>query len=361
MATIDKYELKSGTFYRVRYRTPEGRQTDKRGFKRKKDAEAWAATLEVSKLTGAYVPDSAGRITIRDLGPTWLELKNVKPSHYRSLESSWRVHVKPYWADHPIGKITKTQVQTWINKSFEGKSPTVVLRAHGVLAGILDLAIDEQLLVQNKARGVVLPKKTRGMTSYLSWEQLHRLTVECGDKGNFVLFLATTGLRWGEAVALQGKHIDRKKRRITVERNYAQVGNRYELGTPKSAELRTVPVPSTTLDRVPLVMPEVHVWRAGAEDKPIPRPSPESGWFDAAVSRLRAADEHFPRVTPHDLRHTAASLAVSAGANVKALQRMLGHASASMTLDVYADLFDDDLDAVAVALEQNVGRMWAGA
>lgn len=58
-----------------------------------------------------------------------------------------------------------------------------------------------------------------------------------------------------------------------------------------------------------------------------------------------------PRVTPHDLRHTAASLAISAGANVKAVQRMLGHASASMTLDTYADLFDDDLDDVATALD----------
>jgi integrase len=61
-------------------------------------------------------------------------------------------------------------------------------------------------------------------------------------------------------------------------------------------------------------------------------------------------DADFPAMSPHDLRHTAASLAVSAGANVKAVQRMLGHASAAMTLDVYADLFDDDLDAVAVAL-----------
>jgi integrase len=56
-------------------------------------------------------------------------------------------------------------------------------------------------------------------------------------------------------------------------------------------------------------------------------------------------------ITPHDLRHTSASLAVSAGANVKAVQRMLGHAKASMTLDVYADLFDDDLDGVADRLD----------
>jgi integrase len=58
-------------------------------------------------------------------------------------------------------------------------------------------------------------------------------------------------------------------------------------------------------------------------------------------------DGTFPSITPHDLRHTAASLAISAGAKVKAVQRMLGHAKASKTLDVYADLFDDDLDVVA--------------
>ena len=52
-------------------------------------------------------------------------------------------------------------------------------------------------------------------------------------------------------------------------------------------------------------------------------------------------------LTPHDLRHTAASVAISAGANVKVVQRMLGHASAAMTLDVYAGLFSDDLDDVA--------------
>ena len=43
---------------------------------------------------------------------------------------------------------------------------------------------------------------------------------------------------------------------------------------------------------------------------------------------------------------------MSAGANVKAVQQMLGHAKASMTLDVYADLFDDDLEAVADRLDE---------
>jgi integrase len=76
--------------------------------------------------------------------------------------------------------------------------------------------------------------------------------------------------------------------------------------------------------------------------------------FNGAVEKCGKADETFPDITPHDLRHTAASLAISAGANVKAVQRMLGHAKASMTLDVYADLFDDDLDVVADRLDSAI-------
>lgn len=61
-------------------------------------------------------------------------------------------------------------------------------------------------------------------------------------------------------------------------------------------------------------------------------------------------------LTPHELRHTAASLAVSAGARVKSVQRMLGHSSAAMTLDVYSGLFDDDLDAVADRMDEAFTR-----
>lgn len=54
----------------------------------------------------------------------------------------------------------------------------------------------------------------------------------------------------------------------------------------------------------------------------------------------------------HDLRHTAASLAVQSGAHVKAVQRMLGHRSAAITRDRYADLWDSDLEAVAGSLDR---------
>lgn len=79
-------------------------------------------------------------------------------------------------------------------------------------------------------------------------------------------------------------------------------------------------------------------------------------WLSGAVGRCQKADPTFPKITAHALRHTAASLAISAGANLKVVQRMLGHASAAMTPDIYADLFDDDLTAVADRLDESVGK-----
>jgi integrase len=81
------------------------------------------------------------------------------------------------------------------------------------------------------------------------------------------------------------------------------------------------------------------------------RPCRGGAWFAGAVKTAGVQ-----QITPHDLRHSCASLAISAGVNVLALQRMLGHKSAKVTLDMYADLFDDDLDAVAVTLHSRYSR-----
>lgn len=73
--------------------------------------------------------------------------------------------------------------------------------------------------------------------------------------------------------------------------------------------------------------------------------------FKRAVESCQLVDETFPSITPHESSPHCGELVRAAGANVKALQRMLGHAKASMTLDIYADLFDEDLDGVADVLD----------
>ena len=148
------------------------------------------------------------------------------------------------------------------------------------------------------------------------------------------------------------------RRRVSVTRNAVTVNGRVCIGTPKSGKAREVPLPQVVIDAIA-------VTATGKSRDDILWPAPRTGWYqqppgpnnwlDRAVARCQKVKPEFPRVTAHDLRHTAASLAISAGANPKVVQRMLGHSSAAMTLDVYADLFESDVDAVA----DNISRLWA--
>ncbi len=365
MATIEPYQTSKGERrYRVRYRTPDRRQTDKRGFRTKRDAEAFAATVEVAKLRGEYVNPTAARATVGDLGPDWLTRKeHLKPSSHSVLVSSWRIHVSPRWARVPIGDVRRTDVQAWVTDLSRIRSATIVARAFGVLAAILDDAVSDRRLAANPARGVKLPRKVPRERNYLTHEQVAALATAAGEQGALILLLAYCGLRWGEAAGLRVQDVDFLRARVNVVVNLVEVQGRLIAGTPKTHERRSVPVPRFVLE---LLARECE--GKGREDSLFTSPrggflvrsKSRTGWFGSAVRRASLP----AGLRPHDLRHTAASLAVSAGANVKAVQRMLGHASASMTLDVYADLFDDDLDAVATALDEaasraGVGRLWA--
>lgn len=439
MATIEPYTTSTGLKrYRVRYRTPDHKQTDKRGFTTKRDAELFRASLAVSMARGEYVPARAGRVTVGELAGRWIaHTVTQKPSTMAATEGALRTHVLPKWRDVYAADISHTDVKSWVARLSAERGPATVHRAHNVLSMILEDAVRDGRLAKNPAAGVPLPRTSRKARVYLTHQQVAALASASGEFRLVVLFLAYTGLRWGEMAALRAGRVDLLRRRVEVVENVVDVGGRLEWGTPKTYESRSVPFPrflsgpltqavagksaddllftganGGTLRhnvvrrrhfapavavagtavrelQTALLLPEgardgvysmttesaVRAFQAfsgldttGRADAPT--------WIALADSRsedrLRAfahvelapGARDFPRLTPHDLRHTAASLAVSAGANVKAVQRMLGHASAAMTLDTYADLFDDDLDTVADALdaaasEQDVGKLWA--
>jgi integrase len=359
MATISKYQTASGaSLYRVRYRTPDNRQTDKRGFRTKRDADAFAATIEVSKLRGEYVAPRDARVLLGELGPAWLDRQrgHLKPSGYAVMETTWRLRVKPRWGNVALGDIRPTTVQQWIadlGRSTADVKPlgaSAVKRAHYVLSRILADAMRDNLIVRNPAAGVKLPRTSRKRPVYLTHQQVTALATAAGEFEGLVLMLSYCGLRWGEVVGLRVRDLDMLRKRAAISENAVQSGTQIYVGTTKGHKQRTVPLPAFLLPYLGRQCEDKRrddlLW-SGDDGTHLRRPHPTSGWFAKAV-----ATSGVPRATPHDLRHTAASLAVSAGANVKAVQKMLGHASAAMTLDVYSDLFDDDLEAVATALDQ---------
>jgi integrase len=351
MATILKYQTAAGvTLYAVRYRTPERDQTMKRGFRTKRDAQDFANDVEVKKLTGDYIKPSLGRVTVGELSVDWLARKkqSTAESYYRTLETSYRVHVKPRWGAVSVADVDVLGVEAWITGMVrKGSGATTVIRAQGVLSGILADAVKGKRLASNPVKGIEnLPRKTGKRRVYLSADDVALLADNSGEHRALVLVLAYCGLRWGEAIGLRVRDVQFLRRRISVSENAVQIGSRHVVGPTKGREDRWVPVPEFVCNELSVQCqgkaPDDLVFGNGGY---LQRPKSSNGWFRRAVFAAKVQT-----ITPHDLRHTCASLAVSAGVNVLALARMLGHKDPSVTLRVYADLFDTDLDAVAKSL-----------
>ena len=354
MASVDKVT----TGYRVRWRTPDGKSRSKT-VKRKVDADQFLRSIEHSKDTGTYMDPSRSKITVGAWSEQWLASQaHLKPTAKARYQGILNAHIVPRWGSTPLHAVNHADVQKWVSSTTQVLQPASVRLAHHVFRTIMDLAVRDKRIPSNPATGVRLPRATKPEKRFLSVDELHRLA-DCAAQYPhpevgapyrvLILLLGYTGLRWGEVVALRVKRVDLLRRRLTVAESAVEVTGRLQWGTPKSHASRSVPIPRSVadllLDVVAGKSPDDLVfttWRG----KPLRNEN-----FRRAVFNKAAADAGLEGLTPHELRHTAASLAVSAGANVKAVQRMLGHASAAMTLDVYSGLFDDDLDGVAERMD----------
>jgi integrase len=235
-----------------------------------------------------------------------------------------------------------------------------------VLSLILALAVKDGRLARNPAQGVNLPRVVTEERRYLTHEQVELLARTCASPADLskhrrrderendayrlvVLFLAYTGVRFGELAALGVGRLDFLRRRAAIVESVTLVNGVQTWGTPKGHERREVPIPRFLIDelaghvagrsRDDLVFSGVR--GGGALRAPV---------FRRAAFDRAAASIGLPALHPYELRHTAASLAIASGADVKVVQTMLGHASAAMTLDQYGHLFGDRLDEVADAM-----------
>lgn len=366
MATIEKYQTTSGaTRYKVRYRKPDRNQTTKRGFATKREAESWANQLEVDKRRGAYVAPAAGRVALGPYAADWLASKhNLKPS----TRARYQVVVDTFIASHrnvALGDISRELVRDWVAELSATHAPASVHKTIGVLRQVLAMAVKDNRLVINPVDGVELPSVVATEQRFITLEQLHALADAAGDNRALVYVLGTCGLRFGEVAELRWRDLDLPKLTIRVGRSVALVDNKFIVGTPKGGKGRTVSLPAFVAD---LLTP--------GESDALVFPDSEGGhmrgtnvrrrwWADAvAAAQLHPYTEKNAKGEPvtvydfkiHELRHTAASLAIQAGAHIKSLQNMLGHESAALTLDRYGHLYESDVEAVGVAINALLTR-----
>lgn len=360
MATIERYETSGGaTRYRVRYRTPDHRQTTKRGFPTKRDAQAWAEQLEVDKRRGAYVAPAAGRVKLGEYAQSWLDSKHkLKPSTRSRYQAVLDTAVARY-ADMALGDISRRFVREWVADLSVDLAPASVHKTVGVLRQVLAMAVNDNRLVLNPVDGIELPTVRAAEQRFLTLEQLHALADASAANRPLVYVLGTCGLRFGEVAELRWRDIDIGNLRVRISRSVTLVDGTFVVGSPKNGKARTVSLPAFVAE---LLVPR--------EPDALAFPDSAGGYMRGSNVRRRwwsqavAAAQLFPSMVTdaagkqtvvydfklHELRHTAASLAIQAGANIKALQNMLGHESAGLTLDRYGHLYRSDVEAVGVAI-----------
>lgn len=321
---------------------PDGTRR-KKAFDNKDAAQAHLENVGHSKRSGTYVGTAEGRITVQQWITTWFPGQtHLKPSGRERVKGIIDRYILPRWGTVALADITHEDVQDWVN-TLPG-APATVHRIHGVLAKALDGAVRVRRLARNEARMVNLPERVGREHRYLTVAELDRLLAQCGPWAPFTRCLALTGLRVGEAAELRVRDVQLDRRRVSVARSTTTLAGRRVTGTPKSAAgRRNVPLPAEVRADIGEAITGkarddlVYVTPRGAQVR-------KDNYRRAFVAAARAAG--LEGLRPHDLRHTAVSLAVAAGASVKTVQRMVGHTSAAITLDVYAGLFDQELDDV---------------
>ena len=234
-----------------------------------------------------------------------------------------------------------------------GESGANTRRRVGLLFGrIMSHAVRLGLLAKNPAKDLAggadyIPRaRPQKRHVYMTMRQLQDYAAACKPWDDLIMLAGTTGLRWGEITALrQGDIQGDDQPFIDVVRAWSTDGKNIISSTTKTGEKRRVPVPVKVADGAPTAhrgRPTVEI-RTGSQLH-------HSNFASRVLKKAGAGMDPVP--TFHDLRHTAVSLAIHAGANIKAVQRIAGHQSAEMTLKTYSEVFEGDLHQSAAALNE---------
>lgn len=321
---------------------PDGTRKRK-SFEYKDQAKAFIDTQNVHKQSDDYVSYESGSITIAELAPKWLETKRkIREGTVVEIQGRLNLHILPRWGKYMVREIVHEDVQEWISSIDLGAAS--VRKIHGALAGILDYAIRTKRLAKNPARGIELDAEPEPEQRFLTHQEADMLvSLMPKDWHDFTNFMFDVGLRMGEGGELRVKDFDRRRRRVRVSRSAGRVKGVWVVGPTKNGRPRDAPLTGRAfeiLDRN----------SKGKHRNDLIFVAPRGGQIERTNYRrmfVKAAERaNLVGLTPHDMRHTAVSWAIAAGANPLQVQAMVGHKSAAETLDTYAGLFDKNVDEV---------------
>lgn len=335
--------------WRARYRDADGKE-HARHFETKKAGQKWLDEVTTATLTGQYVDPKAGKITLKVFYDDWAARQIWEHSTQKTMDLSVR---SCSFKDVELGKVRRSHVESWVKKMSAAKLAPITIRTRvNNVRTVIRAAIRDKVMALDPVEGVPLPRIRRAehAMEIPTPEQVGAVLGKMPKHLRaFVAVCAFAGLRLGEACAIRLEDFDFLGRKLSVVRQVQRGKDKKpEIRAPKYGSERVVHVAdellqmiNAHLDVVGVSAKDHYLFFSGSD--PIDFNTVHKHWREA-----RAA-VGLPKLRVHDLRHFYASGLIADGVDVVAVQRALGHAKASTTLNTYSHLWPSAEDRTRAA------------
>lgn len=354
--------------WRARYRDEAGREHS-RHFARKVDAQRWLDETTAAVVTGQYVDPRLGRTTFATYYAEWAERQVWEWNTRKNMNLAVTSCI---FADVPLSRLRRSHVEQWVKAmSTAGLAAGTIRTRVNNVRSVLRAAVRDRVVASDPSEGVVLPRDRRRDAAMVlpTVEQLASILEAAPPPfAPFVALAAFAGLRLGEIAGLQVPDVDFLRRSITVQRQVQRAeGGGVEVRAPKYGSERVV----YTSERLLGLLAQHLADHRPGEDRSRPVFVTNRGELldQNAVGHLWRSTCRRAKVagiTLHDCRHYYASGLIASGCDVVTVQRALGHAKATTTLNTYSHLWPtaedrtrraaDDLLAAALAVPADRAR-----
>lgn len=303
---------------------------------------------------GTY--QAPNKITVADWMEEWLTTfceGSAKPLTLQSYRASIKNHIVPAIGAMEVQSVKGSHIQRLYNSlTRAGLSGKTVKNTSAIVHKAFSVALKQGIIATNPCDAAELPKVDHKEIHPLADDEipLFLSAIDGSPMRNAYALCLFAGLREGECLGLSWKQVDFEKGRITVSQQLQKVrtggkGEYHIMPTTKSGKPRTIEPPPIAFEylRAERVKQLENRLKAGPAWS-----NPDDLVFTDETGKHRAIYTFYsnfkriaakigrPDARPHDLRHTAATVAIASGADIKSVQDLLGHATASFTLNVYA-------------------------
>jgi len=310
----------------------------------KRQAQATAREINRRILDGTFKLSQEDTVkTFAEYSEIYITHTSVKPSTLADYKYMLAKHIIPVFGNKAVDSITRLDVKNFLRQKLKnGLTVSTVDHLRACLSNVFETALDNEEIEHNPVsklgriatRGQ-LAHKSKVVPTFLTREELAKLLAtflkHAPEHYPLALLLARTGVRIGEAIALQWNDIDFERAVITISR----AKSRSIIDTPKSGKSRDVDMSNQLLSAL-------MTRKSEAKDRWV-FPGTKTDTLDVSAWRRRIFVKilelsGLKKIRVHDLRHTYASLMLEQGQPLIYIQRQLGHHSIQITADTYSHL-----------------------